>query len=52
MNQASSDSEERKRENFTGDRWEQARSVISKKLLLPSHELWASARMWVLCHED
>lgn len=33
-------------------RWEQARNVINEKLLLPSHEIWASARMTVLCSED
>lgn len=33
-------------------RWEQARNVINEKLLLPSHEIWASARMLVLCSED
>lgn len=26
--------------------WEQARNVISEKLLLPSHEMWAAARLW------
>lgn len=33
-------------------RWEQARNVINEKLLLPGHEIWASARMLVLCRED